>query len=190
MRSFDPLRLGRLERDAWAAYYRRRWGRVLYSAVGMVRVGFGMPWPRTLYGAWLVLRANRLWAPVPDNDPAGAQRAMQRFYAIVVRAHGEPFDVATAARLEVQWWRVHRHLQREAPQESLAPLVDALAALYSHVYSLPVAEVQLAAAERAAAARISDNWVAAGCDPASGALREERDALVRGYAALLAAVHR
>jgi hypothetical protein len=47
-----------------------------------------------------------------------------------------------------------------------------------------------AAAERAAACRISDGWVADGCDPDSPALPAERAALVRSYTALLAAVHR
>ncbi len=88
MRSFDPIRLGGAECEAWVAYYRRRWLRVLVSAVLMVRLGFGLPWPRTLYGAWLVLRANRLWAPA-DNDADGARRVMRRFYALVARTHRE-----------------------------------------------------------------------------------------------------
>jgi hypothetical protein len=64
------------------------------------------------------------------------------------RDHGETIDVDVAARLEVEWWRVHRYM------------------------------------------RISDQWVADGCDPASPAVAQERAELVRSYAALLAAVHR
>jgi len=56
VRDFDPVRLGSLETDAWVTYYQRRWGPFLRAAVGMVRVGFAMPWPRTILGAWLVLR--------------------------------------------------------------------------------------------------------------------------------------
>jgi hypothetical protein len=37
--------------------------------------------------------------------------------------------------------------------------------------------------------RHSDRWVAEGTDPASPLIAEERAALVRSYAALLAAVH-
>ena len=188
MRSFDPIRLGGAECEAWVAYYRRRWLRVLVSAVRMVRVGFGLPWPRTLCGAWLVLRANQLWAPA-DNDPDGARRVMRRFYALVARTHGESFDVDEAARLEVEWWRVHRQRQRDAPLESTAAVAAALAALYAHLYGVGPEKVQLAAAERAAAVRISDRWVQDGRDPASPALGEERATLVRSYAALLAAVH-
>jgi hypothetical protein len=137
-----------------------------------------------------VLRANQLWAPYPDNDPDGARRCMRAFYALVARRHGERFDVAEAARLEVEWWRIHRYLQREEPDGNENALVDALAALYAHVYRVPLADVRLAAQERALAMRHSDRWVAEGCDPASSLVPEERAALVRSYAALFAAVHR
>jgi hypothetical protein len=50
--------------------------------------------------------------------------------------------------------------------------------------------VRPAAAQRADAARISDRWVAEGCDRDSPAIATERATLVRSYAALLAAVHR
>ena len=184
MRTFDPVKLGTHEATVWVAYYRRQWGAFLRSAIGLVRTGFGMSWTRTLTGAWLVLRANQLWAPVPDNDPDGARRCMRRFYRLVADAHWATFDVDEAARLEVEWWRAHRYLQREDPSAALDELVDALAALYAHVYGVPQSQVRAAAISRAEAMRISDQWVADGCDPASPALAEERAELIRGYAAL------
>jgi hypothetical protein len=190
MRYFDPRRLGAAECDAWVAYYRRRWAAVLLAVVRMVRVGFGMSWPPTLYGAWLVLRANQLWASGPDNNPDGARRAMRQFYALVAKAHGESFDVDEAARLEVEWWRVHRSRQRDAAAEAASAVEDAITALYAHVYGVNPDTVRPAAAQRAIAAQISDRWVEDGRDPTSRALWDERAALVRSYAALLAAVHR
>jgi hypothetical protein len=86
LRSFDPVRVADLEYQVWVGYYRRQWHRVLIASVGLVRVGFGMNWYRTLHGAWLVLRANQLWAPYPDNDPKRAQACMQRFYALITLA--------------------------------------------------------------------------------------------------------
>src|SRR3712207_7755550 len=48
-------------------------------SIGLVRAAFGMSWPRTLYGAWLVLRANQVWAPPsPRNDPAKARELIDR----------------------------------------------------------------------------------------------------------------
>ena len=87
---------------------------MLIASIGLVRVGFGMDWYRTLHGAWLVLRANQLWAPYPGNDPEGAQARMRRFYTLVALTHGEPASPARAAELEVTWWRVHREGQHAA----------------------------------------------------------------------------
>jgi hypothetical protein len=196
-----------MEYRVWVAYYRREWARLLVASVGLVHAGFGMDWLRTLHGAWLVLRANQLWAPAPDNDPDGARRCMRRFYGLVRLAYGEPQDVAEAARLEVDWWRAHRERQRLAPRTDSgeagtteAPtteagqlsdeLVDALTRLYAFLYREPEAEVRPAAAHRARAMDISDQWVANGCRADSPLLPLEHAALVRSYAALLAAVHR
>jgi hypothetical protein len=189
MRSFDPRKVGDLECTAWVTYYRREWLKFLWAAISLTRHTFGLGWPATLYGAWLVLRANQLWAPYPDNDPDGARRCMQRFYGLVVREHRERFDVPEAARLEVEWWRVHRYLQRDNPDGDDAELVDALAALYAHVYGVDPDEVRLAAEQRALAMRDSDRWVEEGCSMESPLVERERSALVRSYAALLAAVH-
>jgi hypothetical protein len=188
-RGFEPRRIGRLECEAWVAYYRREWIALLVSSVGLTRQMFGLPWPATLRGAWLVLRANQLWAPYPDNDPERARATMERFYRIVADHHHEPFDPARAAVLEVRWWRVHReHQHGESADER--PLIDALSALYGYVYGASEAEVRPAAEQRALAMRYSDQWVAAGRDLASPLIDQERAALVRSYAALLAAVHR
>jgi hypothetical protein len=234
LRSFNPAQIADMEYRVWVAYYRREWVRLLVASVGLVHAGFGMDWLRTLHGAWLVLRANQLWAPAPDNDPDGARRCMRRFYGLVRLAYGEPQDVAGAARLEVDWWRAHRERQRLAPRtdsgeppttearttepptteprtteartteagtaeaptagaEAGQPsdeLVDALTRLYAFLYREPQAEVRPAAAHRARAMDISDQWVADGCRADSPLLPLEHAALVRSYAALLAAVHR
>jgi hypothetical protein len=58
------------------------------------------------------------------------------------------------------------------------------------VYGVEQAEVRRAAEERARAMDVSDRWVEEGCDMHSPLLPAERAALVRAYAALLAAVHR
>ena len=113
LRSFDPVRLADLEYRAWVGYYLRKWPQVLRASIGLVRLGFGMDWYRTLHGAWLVLRANQLWAPYPDNHPKRARACMRRFYALVRLTYGEPSNPAKAAELEVDWWRVHREIQHE-----------------------------------------------------------------------------
>jgi hypothetical protein len=189
-RAFDPRQVGQLEADAWVAYYRHEWAAFLRSAIALTRHTFGLPWPATIHGAWLVLRANQLWAPYPNNNPEGARRTMERFYRLLARRHDEVFDPRHASELEVEWWRVHREHQRERRDGGSDELVTALATLYAYVYDVPEADVTAAAQERALAMRYSDQWVEQGCDLASPLVPQERAALVRSYAALLAAVHR
>jgi hypothetical protein len=61
VRRFDPRAVGRYECRAWETYYRRKWAAFLIASVALVRAAFRMSWPRTLAGAWLVLRANQRW---------------------------------------------------------------------------------------------------------------------------------
>ena len=178
-----------MECVTWVTYYRREWVKFLRAAVLVVRHAFGLPWLATFYGAWLVLRANQLWAPPVDNDPAGARRAMQRFYALVKAEHDEGYDPAVAAELEVEWWRIHREHQRDGSHLDEQALIAALTRLYAYAYGVPEPSVVLAAEQRALAMSLSDRWVKEGCDLASPLVGDERAALVRSYAALLAAVH-
>jgi hypothetical protein len=90
--------------------------------------------------------------------------------------------------LEVDWWRAHReHQHGEADRPEL---VDALDALYAHVYAVPAGTMRTAAEFRAIAMDHSDAWVRAGCDPADPLLAEERRALVASFSALRDAVDR
>lgn len=189
-RAFDPRLVGRLECAVWVAYYRREWFAFLRSAVRLTRHTFGLSWPATIWGSWLVLRANQLWAPFPVNDPDGARRAMERFYRLLKRRHGERFDPVKAAGLEVEWWRVHREHQHTEGAADERPLTEALSALYAYVYEVPQADVRFAAEQRALAMRCSDQWVREGNDLASPLIDQERAALIRSYAGLLAGVHR
>lgn len=188
-RDFDPVVLGKTECDAWAAYYRHEWRRFLVSAVRMVRVGFGMSWPRTIRGAWYVLRANQVWAPYPDNDPEAARAFMRRFYALVAGDGQLRIEPAEAARREVGWWRVHRMHQRE-DELCEDDLTEALIDLYSYVYGTGRDAVREAAHQRVVAMRHSDEWVDAGCTSGDPLLAAERAALIASYSALRGAVAR
>lgn len=184
-RSFDPVVVGNRETDAWAAYYLHDWRRFLVASVGLVGAAFGMSPRRTLTGAWYVLRANQLWAPYPDNQPDAARAYMRRFYELVVQDGGLSLDPARAARLEVEWWRVHRAHQHNGTEESLE---DALVELYASVYDADPEAVRPAARKRVEAMDLSDRWVKAGRHRDDPLLAGERRALVASYAALRSAV--
>ena len=164
LRSSTPVRLADLEYRAWVGYYLRDWPQVLRASIGLVRQGFGMDWFRTLHGAWLVLRANQLWAPYPDNNAKRARACMRRFYALVRLTYGEPSNPAKAAELEVDWWRVHREIQHE-PGAMADELVELLVRLYCYLYREPEETVGPAAVHRAKAMDLSDQWVEGAASP-------------------------
>lgn len=58
--AFDPVLVGRAECDAWAAYYRRDWLRMLAGALGMVRHGFALG-PSKPAGSTSTQRSPRHW---------------------------------------------------------------------------------------------------------------------------------
>jgi hypothetical protein len=189
LRSFDPVRIADLEYRMWVAYYLRRWTRVLAAMVSLLRLGFGTDWLVVLQGARLMLRAAQLWAPYPDNDPDGARAHMRELYALVRLRFGGPADPAQAASLEIDWWRAHRKRQyARHPAEMGDELVESVTRLYSYLFGQAEAMVRPAAAHRVQAMDLSDQWVREGCPPDSALLPLEHAALVRAYAALLAAV--
>ena len=83
---------------------------------------------------------------------------------------------------------MHREVQHE-PGSKPDELIDSLIRLYSYLYGESEAAVRPAAVHRAKAMDLSDQWVQEGCQPDSPLLPLEHAALVRAYAALLAAVH-
>jgi hypothetical protein len=181
--AFDPVAVGRSECDAWVAYYRRDWLRMLAGALGMVRHGFALGPFGNLKAAWHVMRANQAWAPYPDNDPEAAQRRMARFYRMTSKAGRLSIDPKIAAELEVAWWRAHRERQHD-PNVDEAALVASLIRLYCYVYQATPHDVRHAAELRVRAMELSDAWVAAGCRLDDPALAQERLALVASFTAL------
>ena len=150
---------------------------------------------QTLHGAWLVLRANQLWAPYPDNHPERAVACMRA----VLHPDRELSTVspptrprppssrstggACTARASAGTTRAAGNA--EPPEE----LVESLTRLYRYLYNEPESAMRPAVAHRARAMDLSDEWIRQGCRPDSELLPLEHAALVRCYAALLAAVH-
>jgi len=185
IRTFDPARVARLETENWEAYYQKRWGRLLQVSVGMVQAAFGLNLLQALQAAYLVGRAEIAAAPFPDNDVPQAEAYMRRFYGLVKRVHHENFDVEQAARLEVNWWVVHR---QNFLKDDSRPLVEALIELYVATFRLTREQVYEAAFRRAEAMRYSDRWVNGSKASGDPLLAQVEAELLKSYTALRTAV--
>jgi hypothetical protein len=185
--AFNATRIARLEMIAWTAYYRREWLHVLAASYGLVREAFNLTFLGTLLGAWCVFRANVVWAPYPDNDPDRARQYMRRIYAMSQRRAKLGFDPAEAARLEVEWWRVHREAQH-GDAGSTDALPEAVARLYAYIYGIDVESFRESGRLRVEAMDICDRWVAEGCEMHSALVPLMGNRLLRSYRSLHAAV--
>ena len=185
MRKFDPQKMARYETENYVAYYQRDWLRLLRASIGLIKETFGLNWRQAAYGAYLVARAEIAFAPYPKNDILRAENFMRRFYAFIRRVHREEFDVAQAARLEVNWWSIHRRLFGNPQNQEL---VDALTDIYALAYGVAPARVRTAAFHRAQGMLYSDYWVTQGKQPDSLLLVQEEQELFQAYTALHAAI--
>ena len=185
MRRFDPRRLAYYEKENYVAYYRKDWLRLLRVSIGLVKESFGLSLWQAVYGAYLVARGEIAFAPFPDNDIPKAEAYVQRFYQFIKDVHQEEFDVERAARLEVNWWSVHRKLFGNAENQEL---VEVLTNLYAEAYGVAPEQVRDAAHLRAQGMLYSDRWVNAGRPAESPLLAQEEEALYQSYVALKKAV--
>jgi len=189
LRSFDPNRLADLEYRVWVGYYLRKWPQVLRASIGLVRLGSAWTGSRTLHGAWLVLRANQLWAPYPDNHPKRGPRLhapVLRPGAADLRRAVQPGQGGRTRGRLVAGGTGRSSTSRAARRTSWSNRSSGSTATST---GSPRRRSGPPAVHRAKAMDLSDQWVADGCQPDSHLLPLEHAALVRTYAALLAAVH-
>ena len=186
IRNFDPRKVAHYEMENYVAYYQKDWLKLFRVSIAMVKEAFVLSWPQAVYGAYLVARAEIAAAPFPDNDIPLAEAYMRRFYQFIKGIHKEDFDPARAAKLDVNWWVIHRRL---FGQENNQELVEALENLYAEAYGAESTRFHEAAYQRALGMLYSDRWVNAGKPVGSSLLVQEEEALYHGYQALKEALN-
>jgi hypothetical protein len=186
IRNFDPRKVAHYEKENYVAYYQKDWLKLFRVSVAMVKEAFALSWLQAVYGAYLVARAEIAAAPFPDNDIPTAEMYMRRFYEFIKKIHNEAFDTTLAAKLDVNWWVVHRRLFGNAEN---GELVNAVACLYEEVYGAESDKFKEAAYQRAMGMLYSDRWVNEGKPTESPLLAQEEEALYLGYKALKEAIN-
>lgn len=184
MRTFDPIRVARYEKDSWVAYYQRHWFTLLRLLIGLVRSTYGLSvWQAVRVGIPLT-RAQMAFAP-RDNDVPKAIAQMRQFFVTIHKLHHEDFDPAEAALAEVSWWVVHRKFFGHSDHPEVA---EAVVCAYAAAYHVDPAVVREAAYHRAQAMVYSDAWVLSERDPNDLRLKQEEEELIKSYTALRKAV--
>ena len=185
MKNFDPRKLAFYEKENYVAYYQKDWMKLLRVSIGLVKESFALSLLQAIYGAYLVARAEMAFAPFPNNDIPRAEAYMRRFYQFIKNVHHEGFDVERAAKLEVNWWIVHRKLFGNSENQEL---VDTLTSLYTEAYGVKSPKLGDAARLRAMGMLYSDLWVNEGKPEGSPLLVKEEAALYDSYVLLKEAI--
>ena len=157
MRAFDPDEVARLETAMWRSYYGRERVRLFVQLTELLRTQYHLPVLRSTLQGYRAAHAAFVFKE-------GKERAdyelpdLEAYYADLRRVSATPFDPDRAARLELEWWIVHRQRADHAPGD----LARALADLAREVYQLPPERFLEHARLRAEAMTIRDTEADAG----------------------------
>ena len=108
----------------------------LFTELGeMLRTQYNMPFVRSNLVAYYAANAAFVFKRGKQrSDYEKALPDLIKFYQAIRKVSDSPFDVEKAARLELEWWIIHRQRADHAPED----LSRALAELQAEIYRLPV----------------------------------------------------
>jgi len=159
LRDFNPNEVARLETDMWRSYYAKERLKLFNQLAELMRSQYGMPFATSNTVAYQAAHAAFVFKDGKKReDYEKALPALVRFYQAIHDGADVDFDVQKAAKLELEWWIVHRQRDKYKPED----LDRALAELPAEIYRVPVERLMEHARLREEAMTIRDNKAAAG----------------------------
>src|SRR6185295_12503582 len=153
MREFNPDEVARLETAMWRSYYDRQQVKLFNQMTELLRSQYNLPLVRSNVVAYEAVRAAFVFKDGHNRpDYEKALPNLISFYTAIRKVSDIPFDVNRAARLELEWWIIHRERRTHEP----GALDRALAELAAELYRVPVEKAMEHARLRAEAMTIRD----------------------------------
>lgn len=187
IRQFDPKEVARLETDMWRSYYDKKPVLLFWQLAGGLRQQFHAPFWRSFGLAFQATKAAFVFKQGTSRpDYEKTLPGLISYYDAIQKLTVEQFNVRSVAKLELDWWIVHRQRDRY----SYADLANALVQTSAALYNQPTAPFATYGRLRAEAMRLCDE---AGQRP-GGATEADwqriNQELVRAWSALHQVVHR
>ena len=159
LRDFDADEVARLETAMWRSYYNKQELRLFNQLAELLRSQYSMPLIRSNRVAYHAAKAAFVFKKGKQrSDYEKALPDLVDFYTSLRAVSDIPFDVNRAARLELEWWIVHRERAKHAEGD----LARALAELQAELYHVPVERLMEHGRLRADAMTIRDTKAEAG----------------------------
>lgn len=153
MREFDPDEVARLETAMWRSYYEKQRVQLFNQLAELLRTQYHMTPIRSNQVAYY--GANAAFVFKKGGQRSDYEKALPdlvKFYGAIRKMSDIPFDVDRAARLELEWWIIHRQRAQHGPGD----LEKALADLQAEIYRVPVDRLMEHGRLRAEAMTIRD----------------------------------
>ncbi len=185
MREFDADEVARLETAMWRSYYSHQRVKLFGELAELLRTQYRLPPLRSNAVAYRAAKAAFVFKD--GRSRADYERALPdlvSFYQSIRAVSDTDFGVERAARLELEWWIVHRERRRHAPGD----LDRALANLQAEIFRLPAERFTEHARLRAEAMEIRDTKADRG-DVTEEDWRRIDELLHRSWRSLHAAVN-
>ena len=134
LREFQPDEVARLEMAMWRSYYSHDRLRLYSQLATLLRQQYNLPILRSLVVSYHAAKAAVIFqAGHGGGDYDKALPDLLAYYDAIHRVASEPFDTHRAARLELDWWIMHR----ERARHPRADLDRSLAALQAELFAVP-----------------------------------------------------
>ena len=131
LRAFDADEVARLDTIMWRSYYERERVQLFFQLAELLRVQFDLPWLRSYVVAFHAAKAAFVFKDGHSReDYEKALPDLRRYYRAIRNVNTTPFDVEQEAKLELEWWIVHRQREQHAPGDLDRALAEAAAELY------------------------------------------------------------
>src|SRR6266571_4201642 len=138
MREFDPDEVARLETAMWRSYYEKQRVRLFNQMTELLRSQYHMTPVKSNLVAYYAANAAFVFKEGKQrSDYEKALPDLIKFYSAVRKMSDIPFDVDRVARLELEWWIIHRQRAEHQPGD----LDKALAELQAEIYQVPIERV-------------------------------------------------
>lgn len=132
IRQFDPAVVGHLDAVMWRSYYDRKPVRLFLQLAELLREQYGFPLLKSHVVAYRAAKAAFVFKEGGSRaDYEKALPDLTRYYQEIRAVSRTPFELERNARLELEWWIVHRQRDRFPPGALERALAEAAAALYN-----------------------------------------------------------
>jgi hypothetical protein len=159
LREFNPDEVARLETAMWRSYYDKERVKLYNQMSELLRTQYNLPLVRSNTVAYEAAKAAFVFKD--GRNRADYEKALPNlinYYTAIRKVSDIDFNIEKAAKLELEWWIVHRERKQHAPGD----LDRALAELPAEIYHIPVERMMEHGRLRAEAMTIRDNRAEAG----------------------------